>query len=50
MFTNRPLMERIPKMDLELGAMDHGTELTCLGAIDHGAEVCRLKKISVTLL
>jgi hypothetical protein len=37
-------------MDLELGAVDHGAELTCLGATDHDAEVLGLKTISVTLL
>jgi hypothetical protein len=37
-------------MDPELGAVDHGAELTCLGATDHAAEVLRLKTISVTLL
>jgi hypothetical protein len=37
-------------MDPELGAMDHGAELTCLGAMDHGVEVLGLKTISVTLL
>ena len=46
MFTNRLLMERIPKIDPKLGAMHHGAELTYLGgAMMHGAEVCRLKKI-----
>jgi hypothetical protein len=37
-------------MDHELGAVDHGAEVTCLGAADHGAEVLGLKTISVTLL
>jgi hypothetical protein len=37
-------------MDPELGAVDHGAELTCPGATDHGAEVLSLKTISVTLL
>jgi hypothetical protein len=37
-------------MDPELGAVDHGAELTCLGATDHGAEVLDLKTISGTLL
>jgi hypothetical protein len=31
-------------MDPELGAVDHGAEVTCLGATDHGAEVLGLKK------
>jgi hypothetical protein len=31
----------------ELGAVDHGAEVTCLGATDHGAEVLGLKTISV---
>jgi hypothetical protein len=30
-------------MDPELGAVDHGAEVTCLGATDHGAEVLGLK-------
>jgi hypothetical protein len=34
-------------MDPELGAVDHGAEVTCLGATDHGAEVLGLKTISV---
>jgi hypothetical protein len=37
-------------MDPELGAVDHGAELTCLGATNHGAEVLGLKTISVTIL
>jgi hypothetical protein len=37
-------------MDLELGAVDHGAEVTCLGATDHGAEVLGLETISVILL
>jgi hypothetical protein len=37
-------------MDPELGAVDHGAEVTCLGATDHGAEVLGLKIISVTIL
>jgi hypothetical protein len=37
-------------MNSELGAVDHGAEVTCLGATDHGAEVLGLKTISVTLL
>jgi hypothetical protein len=37
-------------MDPELGAVDHGAELTWLGATNHGAEVLGLKTISVTLL
>jgi hypothetical protein len=37
-------------MDPELGAVDHGAELTCLGATDHGAEVLDLKTISGTVL
>jgi hypothetical protein len=37
-------------MDPELGAVDHGAELTGLGATDHGAEVLGLKTTSVTLL
>jgi hypothetical protein len=37
-------------MDSELGAVDHGAEVTCLGATDHDAEVLGLKTISVTLL
>jgi hypothetical protein len=49
-FTSRPFLERFQKMDPELGAVDHGAELTCLGATDHGAEVLSLKIISVTLL
>jgi hypothetical protein len=43
-------LERFQKMDPELGAVDHGAEVTCLGAADHGAEVLGLKTISVTLL
>jgi hypothetical protein len=30
-------------MDPELGAVDHGAEVTCLGATDYGAEVFGLK-------
>jgi hypothetical protein len=37
-------------MDSELGAVDHGAEVTRLGATDHGADVLGLKTISVTLL
>jgi hypothetical protein len=49
-FTRRPFSERFQKMDPELGAVDHGAEVTCLGATDHGAEVLGLKTISVILL
>jgi hypothetical protein len=41
-FTSRPFLERFKKMDPELGAVDHGADLTCLGATDHGAEVLGL--------
>jgi hypothetical protein len=49
-FTSRPFSERFQNMDPELGAVDHGAEVTCLGATDHGAEVLGLKTILVTLL
>jgi hypothetical protein len=32
-------------MDSELGAVDHGAEVTRLGATDHGADVLGLKTI-----
>jgi hypothetical protein len=49
-FISSSFLERFQKMDPELGAVDHGAELTCLGATDHGAEVLGLKTVSVTLL
>jgi hypothetical protein len=35
--TIRPLLERIQKMDPQLGAMDSGAEVRRIGATDHGA-------------
>jgi hypothetical protein len=32
-------LERFQKIDLELGAVDRGVEITRLGAMDLGAEV-----------
>jgi hypothetical protein len=49
-FTSNLFWKDFKKMDPELGAVDHGAEVTCLGATDHDAEVLGLKTISVILL
>jgi hypothetical protein len=38
-FTNAPILKRFQKVDPELGAVDHGAELTHLGATHLGADV-----------